>query len=103
MFRGAFWRGGREGGGGQFSLIDLAASAGAEQISDTKCDFARYHVTFLSMVHFFENLFGRALIKKVGENDGRVAKNEMLESFCPILGNNSIFSSSVSPAREATF
>ena len=81
MFRDAFWRGGREGGGGQFSLIEFAASAGAEQISDTKGDFARYHVTFLTMGQLFATLLGRALIKKVGENDGRVAKNEMLESF----------------------
>ena len=35
--------------GDQFSLIDLTASAGAEQISDTKSDFVRYHVTFLTM------------------------------------------------------
>ena len=62
MFRGGFWRGGREGGGGQVSLIELTASAGAEQISDTKGDFARYHVTFLTMGQLFANLLGRALI-----------------------------------------
>ena len=33
-------------------------------------------------------LLGRALIKKVGENDGRVAKNEMLESFGSDSGNH---------------
>jgi len=33
------------------------------------------------MGQLFANVLGRALIKKVGENDGRVAKNELLESF----------------------
>ena len=33
------------------------------------------------MGQLFANLLGRAPIKKVSGNDGRVAKNEMLESF----------------------
>ena len=48
----------------------------------------RYHVTFLTMGPFVATLLGRALIKKVGENDGRVAKNEMLESFGSDSGNH---------------
>ena len=77
MFGGAFWRGGR-GGRVPLSLNPLPAPVSAEGITDTE-------------IHVF---------------DGRVAKygpGQKLESFCPILGNNYIFSSSVSPAREATF
>ena len=64
MFGGAFWRGGR-GGGGPLSLNPLPAPVSAEGITDTE------------MLIF----------------DGRVAKYGpgQKESFCPIPGNNSIF------------
>ena len=65
MFGGAFWRGGR-GGGGPLSLNPLPAPVSAEGITDTE------------MLIF----------------DGRVAKygpGQKKESFCPIPGNNSIF------------
>ena len=50
-------------------------------------------------------LLGRALIKKVGENDGRVAKNEMLESFGSDSGNHfpgkvSVFDGRVAKKRR---
>ena len=88
MFRGGFWRGGRGRGGGQSSLIELTASAGAEQISDRKNDLARYSLLFLTIGSRFEIFACRGPIKNVGENDGRVAKNEMLESFGSDSGNH---------------
>ena len=67
MFRGAFWRGGR-GGGGPLSLNPLPAPVSAEGFTDTEM-----------------RVF-----------DGRVAKygpGQNKESFCPTPGNNSFFAS----------
>ena len=65
MFGGAFWRGGR-GGGGPLSLNPLPAPVSAEGFTDTEM-----------------RVF-----------DGKVVKygpGQKLESFCPTPGHNSIF------------
>ena len=66
MFGGDFWRAGREGGGGQLSLLAPAlAELGGSRIKK-KSDFARYYLLFLTMGLRFVSFAFRGTIYKVG-------------------------------------